>query len=241
MNTMPTVATQTTTSVPAIFSAERYLSLASTIDKDEGKAIFRRFGDLNMLNLLSLQAELEHLRMEFKAICVKKSHAEQINQGYLATYSLAIQQDQKEAEEIVATRDKRRLELQGQIREKLKEYSKCGVIPTMGMCEVSDRHLDSALLEGVQLRSLEPAEHGDIKYLRAWLRPEIGGSGLEDSDRSCWDAEHDDDLISLKSQMQKGNTFILGIKLALYIIYYELWGYRKVSPQGVLCPGNLRN
>lgn len=101
-----------------------------------------------MLNLLSLQAELEQLRTDFKAICAKKHHAEQNNQGYLATYSLAIQQERKEAEETVAKRDKRRLELQGQIREKLKEYSECGVIPTMRMCGVSDRHLDSALLEG---------------------------------------------------------------------------------------------
>jgi hypothetical protein len=94
---------------------------------------------------------------------------------------------------------------------------------------------DSALLEAAQLRNLEPPENGDIGYLRAWLRPEFGGKGLEDSDRTCWDSENHDDLVSLKSQLQKGNRFIMGMKFTLQTIQYKLWGYQKVSRRAKSC------
>jgi ribosomal protein L29 len=107
------------------FSPDRYQSLATTMDKDEGTAIFRRFGDLNMLNLLSLQAELLKLRSDLKAMCVQKTmEIEDDAQGYLAAYSLPSRQQEQEADDVVKRKAKERLELQIHIREKLKEYSK---------------------------------------------------------------------------------------------------------------------
>jgi hypothetical protein len=67
---MPTVATQTVAMGPDTVSS--YFDLASWIDSRERMAIFQSFGDLDLLNLLILQAELHQLRIEFKAACVKE-------------------------------------------------------------------------------------------------------------------------------------------------------------------------
>ena len=42
-----------------------YLNLSAIMASNDSFAIFRRFGDLNMLNILCLQAELTNLRAEF--------------------------------------------------------------------------------------------------------------------------------------------------------------------------------
>lgn len=69
-----------------------------------------------------------------------KRQAERDAQGYLATYSLALQQQEQEAEEIVAENPKTRLELLLKIKEKLKEYSK----PEVSLeCESRDIDLTS--------------------------------------------------------------------------------------------------
>jgi len=58
---------------PAMQTAERprppgYLKLASLMGHHTETAIFRRFGQLNMLNLLSLQAELTDLEFQLQHI-----------------------------------------------------------------------------------------------------------------------------------------------------------------------------
>jgi hypothetical protein len=67
---MSTIAAQTLAMTLDTISS--YLSLASKMDKYESMAIFRRFGDLNLLNLLSLKAKLQQLRTDFKAACVQE-------------------------------------------------------------------------------------------------------------------------------------------------------------------------
>ncbi|KAL2067908.1 hypothetical protein VTL71DRAFT_16006 [Oculimacula yallundae] len=213
---MPTVATQTTPPTSTIFSAQPYLDFAILIDKYEELAIFRRFGDLNMLNLLSLQAELGHLQAEFMEICtkVKENRPEQRVRGYPATHSLPRQVVKEEGEEMVVARDERYIELQGQIRVKLKEYN-------------------SALLEAVQIRSLEPAEHADIEFLRAVLMTSTSGGRVENKDMSCWNWEHEHDLVLLTSQPERVSLIIRAIKRAFHSIYFKLWAYpraRVVDP-----------
>ena len=46
-----------------------YHRLADIMRREKGYAFFRQFSDLNLVNLLSLQAELIHLRKEFWDIC----------------------------------------------------------------------------------------------------------------------------------------------------------------------------
>jgi hypothetical protein len=109
------------------FSPHRWQKLAETMDKDDGTAIFRRFGDLNMLNLLGLQAELLKLRSDFRELCAHvPSDNKNAIQGYIAAYSLPSGQQAQEAEDVIAKKARERLELHVKIREKLKEYSELG-------------------------------------------------------------------------------------------------------------------
>lgn len=100
--------------------AERFHSLASAMDSDEVKPIFRRFGDLNLLNLLHLQSELLVLRGKFDAILVKTVHHDQ---GYLASYPLGYKTHGNESNSGDEENIKLKWELFDQLRKKVKEYS----------------------------------------------------------------------------------------------------------------------
>lgn len=52
------------------YSQRRYPRLAALMGKEKNVAIFRRFDDLNILCLLSLQAEIVQLEKEFKMECI---------------------------------------------------------------------------------------------------------------------------------------------------------------------------
>ncbi len=52
------------------YSQRGYPRLAALMGKEKDVAIFRRFDDLNMLCLLSLQAEIVQLETEFKIECI---------------------------------------------------------------------------------------------------------------------------------------------------------------------------
>ncbi|KAK8040965.1 hypothetical protein PG994_013972 [Apiospora phragmitis] len=45
------------------------------MDSDEDLAVIRRFGDLYLLNILVVQAELQKMRAEFIAMCEDPSKA----------------------------------------------------------------------------------------------------------------------------------------------------------------------
>lgn len=107
---------------PAMSSSETYLELATFMNRYDGAAIFRRFGDLNMLNLLTLQSELEHLR----ARClISRWNNDSVTENHnLSARSIAIQLAQIESGETVAEQELKSKELMGEIRMKLKEYSK---------------------------------------------------------------------------------------------------------------------
>lgn len=74
-------------------------------------SIFRRFGDLTMLNLLTLQAELSNLEFEYRGVHLYNNEDEK---GILST-SVAKLMDSGDYQ----------WELALQIREKLKEYRMC--------------------------------------------------------------------------------------------------------------------
>jgi len=88
-------------------------------------AIFRRFGDLNMLNLMSLQAELMDLSDDFREIC--KEDDEEIAPLAARKYAYSFRDlrdsatKQGTGTEQVHFHQWQRLQ---ELRQKLKEYSK---------------------------------------------------------------------------------------------------------------------
>lgn len=75
-------------------------------------AIFRRFGELNTLNLLSLQAELISMQATFKAICKR----DDVDNEKFATSFYQLNQSAGNANDD-------QYQMLMRIREKLREYS----------------------------------------------------------------------------------------------------------------------
>ena len=109
------------------FSPHRYQHLAKMMNKYEGIAIFRRFGDLNMINLLDLQYELVTLRSEFKDLCALISP---YDEDGILRYGVAHPLPSREEVDVGATKDKIQQQLRVKIREKLKEYSNLDILPS---------------------------------------------------------------------------------------------------------------
>lgn len=95
---------------------EGYAKIAHTMNHHGELAIFRRFGKLNLQNLLYLQAELTHLEKDLDEL-VERDKLDTSREFYTKDWwSLAESSDNEE--------DQEQWDKVLQIREKLKEYSK---------------------------------------------------------------------------------------------------------------------
>ncbi|KAI1377675.1 hypothetical protein F4677DRAFT_44341 [Hypoxylon crocopeplum] len=188
----------------------RFQKLASAMHKDEDLAVLRRFGDLHMLQLLNLQAELDQMRSDFQNACrIDEPLYEATPYNYLAADPL----EQGASKETDLTRRQKaelRKDLGSAIKIKLKEYNE-------------------ALLIESQIRNLETPDQADVEYLRAWISPDIGGLDLNEADRSCWGADHKDDFVSLKNLESRQNKILTQVNFWFRIVLYKLWGYSRSS------------
>ena len=100
---------------------EGYAKIALAMSHHGELAIFRRFGKLNLQNLLYLQAELTHLERDLGELVERDSLDP--NRGFYTKdwWSLAESSDEEEGQE--------QWDKVLQIREKLKEYSKATTFP----------------------------------------------------------------------------------------------------------------
>ena len=94
------------------YSSKGYYKLADLMSNDKDIAIFRRFDDLNLLCLLSLQAEILELRQILRRTCfVDDTVGEENEKKYSGNFKLS-RDDGSEQH--------KRIEV---LREKLREYS----------------------------------------------------------------------------------------------------------------------
>jgi hypothetical protein len=77
-------------------------------------AIFRRFSSLNILNLLSLQAELVDLQVQFRDLCAEDDESNDSSENQYSTYFRRLR----------GSEDSLQYEKLLEIRKKLNEYSK---------------------------------------------------------------------------------------------------------------------
>lgn len=94
-------------------SSRGYHKLAAIMSHDKDIAIFRRFDDLNLLSLLSLQAEILELRQSLRRTCLlDDTHGQENEKKYSSNFKLS-RDDNSEQH--------RRIEV---LRQKLRDYSK---------------------------------------------------------------------------------------------------------------------
>jgi len=150
---------------------EGHAKVAQLMSQHPELAIARRFGHLNMQNLLYLQAELVHLEAEYKKIA-EDDHR---NPGRLdfAKDWLSLSQSDDEA-------DLEQWEKLLEIRPKLKEYNDC-------------------FAQVVRMTEQDGPNPYDLRFLRNWLeRPKMGNFPILGPDQHVWEKSNEKDLAAIQ-------------------------------------------
>ena len=115
------------------FSSRGYHKLAAIMSDDKDIAIFRRFDDLNLLNLLSLQAEILELRQSLRRTCsLDDNHGQENVKKYSSNFKLSRNNNSEQYKSIEI------------IRQKLKDYSRPPPAPMKQSChETTYQHYES--------------------------------------------------------------------------------------------------
>ncbi|KAM3078035.1 hypothetical protein ACMFMG_002666 [Clarireedia jacksonii] len=155
---------------------EGYPKLADYMGRYNDVAIFRRFRTLNMLNLLSLQAELVDLEVKYRQACseddgnLTNDDARNLTKDFLALRESGTHGNTAQ------------LDYLGDIKKKLKEYNE-------------------ALLQEAQISKLQRPQKRNIKLLRGWLEGLLeGNSFLRGYEADTWSEQYDDDMITLATR-----------------------------------------
>lgn len=159
--------------------------------------VFRKFTRLNMLSLLSLQAELVELEADYKDIC-----EDDLQRG--KKFHLSFQ-------ELRNSRDKAnsfQYEKLHEIRAKLGEYN-------------------TLILQVASLFDLKPPIEKNVSVLREWLSDAKGGDEfLQGLERSQWDPNMDSDLTALHKVVDNDDAFARCFRKAAIQVYHRLWGHK---------------
>ena len=115
-------------------SPQGYHRLAGLMGHYPEAAIFRRFGSLNMLTLLSLQAELIDLQAQFRDMCAEDNSSYDPIEKQFSTYFRLLRgaEDSIQYEKLL------------EIRRKLQEYSKFRYLIVSRMISILCRHCSIA-------------------------------------------------------------------------------------------------
>lgn len=159
-------------------------------------AIFRRFRNLNMKNLLYLQAEIAHLEEELSEVADRDSLDPECQFHGRDWWSLAQGEDGSNQEQWHKVL---------QLREKLDIYN-------------------DAVLKQARLARLDSPSQYELRFLRTWLaRPRMGNFPLLGLDRKTWNKEYEDDLLALRAQL-RGDAFSSWFTETLVPIFHRYIG-----------------
>ncbi|CAG8960936.1 hypothetical protein HYFRA_00002474 [Hymenoscyphus fraxineus] len=177
-----------------------HAKVAGLISRYPELAIMRRFGDLNMENLLYLQAELVHLESEYRTLATDgRGHPDRLISAK-DWASLAYSEDKNDL-----TQWKKMLE----IRQRLKEYSMTS--QPLSRTNFQGRKLifkaDEAFAQVAFMTSMKSPNPYDLQFFRSWLeRPKMGNFPILGPDQYVWDVGNEADLVAI--QRRKGEDFL---------------------------------
>ena len=179
---------------------EGYSRLAAWMEKNPDVAIFRRFGHLNLQNLLYLQSELINLNQDYQRIAQVDSSSgdterKQFSKQWikLARSSSCPQQWEKWLE----------------IWAKLEQYSKNVTDIQPGVHKLlTYLIIDHAILQTSQLYQHSAPPNPQLTALKAWLDdPREGKCFLRGQEVNTWEQENEADLISLADDACQQDPF----------------------------------
>ncbi|KAI9685543.1 MAG: hypothetical protein M1822_004401 [Bathelium mastoideum] len=171
-----------------------YYGLAEFISTTPEVAVFRKFGLLNMMNLLRLQAELQDMEQQFADVWMEDRDCDDpIRKLYRFDFRLM----RKNAD----GGDSIQHDLLVEIGNKLKEYN-------------------SALQAVMALQQASPPNKLNLKSFRFWLENETMGNGfLSGIEAAIWREANDEDFATVTSPSggpDKFTEFLSGNFLSIY-------------------------
>ncbi|SLM40034.1 hypothetical protein LPUS_10725 [Lasallia pustulata] len=168
-----------------------YGRLAALMGNLPELAIFRKFHEINIQNLLTMQSELVHLEEEYKDICEEDANSEcEITRSY--------QKDWKALQKSKGMGGTLQKDAQSRLQVKLAAYN-------------------GALLQQIELcRQSGPSQY-DLRLLRLWLISSKGNNcGLAGPGWDVWEEDKNHDVESKKradlvvlSAKHKGQDYLL--------------------------------
>lgn len=172
--------------------------MAEFMSSHDEFAILRRFRHLNMKNLLYLQAEIAHLDEELSELADRDSLDPELQFHGRDWWSLANGEDETSQEQWYKVL---------QLREKLDAYN-------------------DAVLKQARLARLDGPSRYELGFLRTWMeRPRMGNFPLLGLDRKMWDAENEEDLVTLRERT-RSDVFSSWVAETLVPMFHRFIGER---------------
>lgn len=169
-----------------------YNKLAGLMAQNTEAAIFRRFGSLNMITILYMQAELMELERNFEVECLgdSASQVDSVN---------SFCRDFTKLRASAGTPNDDQLRSLKLIQTKLEQYSIQDSWPSDGELKLTGL-IDNALVLASGVVNLNKPETKEIERLRTWIgRSDLGGDFLVDTEALTWDAKYKGDFVVLSS------------------------------------------
>lgn len=180
-----------------------YPSLAAFIasDKDKSTAIYRRFDRLSARNLLRFQSELAELEAQQDALDEEDFHATTEEKGILGSWIVF----SEKAAEPGNIRERERMELAREIREKLKEYRKNYFFEASKVELPTNSFVGEAILLESTLLSIRPPTSRALDAFRNVFHNEHspGGGFPTLGGRSAYLYDEKNDLMSLSTPKEE--------------------------------------
>ncbi|KAK0645408.1 hypothetical protein B0T16DRAFT_139687 [Cercophora newfieldiana] len=187
-------------------------ALAGLMTAKEDCAIFRRFDELNLLNLLILQDEIRKLTDRFNELRSQTTTdtGVVVDAWYMPAQPLGNRNAPRGQHQAIQEVDAQRQEVWAQLKAKLSEYN-------------------TALTELAQLRSMEPPNAQNIKRLRIGIDKLVARSLLAEDVTKSWDTAFEDDFAVIRSGANERFRPNMWIRLGFEIFKWEIWGRHKAA------------
>ncbi|KAH8590888.1 hypothetical protein B0O99DRAFT_675689 [Bisporella sp. PMI_857] len=181
---------------------EGYTAVAQFMGTHDEMAIVRRFKELNMRDILYMQAEILHLKEELREQEIAAEEKPEKDYSAKDWWSLAHAEDEE---------GRSRWSTVLKIRQKLEQYN-------------------NRIAQQVVLTNLKGPHSYDLAFFRDWLqRPKMGNFPLLGLDRNAWEAENMDDLLAIRPR--KHNDPVSRLVINRFVPWFHtVFGSRFKKP-----------
>ncbi|OCL00017.1 uncharacterized protein K441DRAFT_627195 [Cenococcum geophilum 1.58] len=185
------------------------------MDSEPETAIFRRFGDLTISNLLRLQAELHDLEHQLEEVRDEDARSnDPVRTKYASDFRLM--------RDWAEDGDSLQHDLLDSIGTKLQEYH-------------------AALTQALEVSKARSPTKREVDFLRSWLiRPSLGANFQNHPEDTIWSKSNDGDFITLRSQESENDPFTSVLNGFLLDIYHRIWGQQRKHNQSEKLGRNIR-